>query len=108
MSETIIFCACGDSDCPLRMNVTWAENGVILVVVQGEYGYQDRQVFTYAEFVDVLELLDNIPDGLHDDVYRYSLLTPLSGGLESFFIADRNYNFILQHTKDIISANTTL
>lgn len=108
MSEITIYCTCGDSDCPLRMNVTWAENGAILVVVHDEYGYQDRQVFTYAEFIDMLELLDNIPDGLHDDVYRYNLLVPLSGELESFFIAGRAYNFILQHTKDITNANTAL
>jgi len=108
MSETTIYCGCGDSDCPLHMNVTWAENGVILVVVQDDNGHQDRQAFTYAEFVTMLELLDSIPDGLRDDIYCYNLLVPLSGELESFFIAGRAYNFILQHTKDITNANTAL
>ncbi len=105
MSETTLYCACGDADCPLVMNVVWDRNSVFVHVMDMR-ARDDRQVFTCAEFVALLEQMFAHPahDGEYD-TYTYDLKTPLHDSIDTFHLAERNYDFILQHTEDTISAN---
>ena len=107
MTGVTFYCACGDLDCPLQMHVVWTED--VLVHIMDMHGRDDRQTFAYAEFVTLLEEMFAHPchDDVHD-IYTYDLKTPLRHGIDTFHLFDRNYNFLIQLTKDIISADAAL
>lgn len=107
MHEVTFYCACGDPDCPLQMRVVWMKD-VIFVHTVDKHDHEDRQHFSYTEFVTMLEEMYAHPSPDDKcDFYTYQLNTPLRYSIDTFLLHDRNYNYLLQYTKDVISANAT-